>query len=188
MKRASFRTMDDGTAEDYEIIEAAGEVNDRTIPRRMLELVRALEEGEQAFPVSRYVHSLQSATRALRDDRPVDYVVGALLHDVGDTYSPHQHGKFASVILEPYVDPKVTWIVKVHGLFQMYHYAPFMGGEKNARDRHRDNPWFDDAAEFCAKYDANCFDPDYDHFDLATFAPMVEQVFTRAPWSHLATP
>jgi predicted HD phosphohydrolase len=65
----------------------------------------------------------------------------------------------------------------------MYYYAPHMGGEKNARDRYRDHPWFDDTVEFCEKYDENCFDPGYDSLTLDDFAPLVREVFSREPFS-----
>jgi predicted HD phosphohydrolase len=175
--------MDEGTAEDYDLIERAEAANNAGLVSRLLSLLRMLGEGEQAYPVSRLEHSLQSASRALRDDRPLDYVVGALLHDIGDVYAPHSHGLFAATILEPFVDPRVTWIVKVHPLFQMHHYAPHMGGRKDAREQYRDHPWFPDAVEFCARYDANCFDPDYPHLPIETFTPMVSEVFARTPWA-----
>jgi predicted HD phosphohydrolase len=181
--RAGFTTMDDGSAADYELIDAAERVNNAALGARMMTLLAALGEGEQAYPVDRDVHSLQSATRAYRDGRSIDYVVGALLHDVGDVLAPHLHGQLAATILQPYVDAKVTWIVKVHPLFQMHHYAPHMGGRKDARERYRGHEWFDDAVEFCAEYDANCFDPAYDHLPAEFFAPMVDEVFARKAWS-----
>ena len=75
------------------------------------------------------------------------------------------------------------WIVEHHPVFQMYYYAPHMGGEKNARDRYRDHPWFDDTVEFCEKYDENCFDPEYDSLALDDFAPLVREIFSREPFS-----
>lgn len=183
MDRATFRTMAEGSADDYALIERAEDANNTGLAGRLMELLHMLGDGEQAYPVSRLEHSLQSATRALRDERPTDYVVAALLHDVGDVYAPHTHGVFAAAVLEPYVDAKVAWIVKVHPLFQMYHYAPYMGGRKDARDRYLDHPWFDDAVEFCERYDANCFDTDYPHLPAAHFRPMVDEVFARTPWA-----
>jgi predicted HD phosphohydrolase len=41
--------------------------------------------------------------------------------------------------------------------------------------------WFDDCAEFCEKYDQNCFDPAYDSLPLQFFEPMVRCIFTQAP-------
>jgi predicted HD phosphohydrolase len=86
--RATYRTMAEGTAEDYALIEAAEDANNAALVTRVLGLVEALADGEQAYPISRLDHSLQSATRAFDDQRPVEYVVAALLY----YYAPHMGG------------------------------------------------------------------------------------------------
>lgn len=181
--RATYRTMAEGTAEDYALIDRAEAANNAGLVPRVLNLVEALADGEQAYPVTRLEHSLQSATRAIDDGRTSEYVVAALLHDIGDTYAPFAHGAFASVVIAPYVSEHVAWIVKVHPEFQQYYYAPHMGGVRNARDKYRGHPWFDDAVEFCEKYDQNCFDSRFEHRPLEFFAPMVQDIFAREPWS-----
>lgn len=181
--RATYRTMAEGTAEDYALIDRAEAANNAGLVPRVLNLVEALADGEQAYPVTRLEHSLQSATRAFDDGRPSEYVVAALLHDIGDTYAPFAHGAFASAVIAPYVSEQVAWIVKVHPEFQQYYYAPHMGGVRNARDKYRGHPWFDDAVEFCEKYDQNCFDSRFEHRPLEFFAPMVQEIFDREPWS-----
>ncbi len=86
--RATYRTMAEGTAQDYALIERAEAANNAGLVDRVLGLVEALADGEQAYPVSRLDHSLQSATRAFDDGRTAEYVVAALLHDIGDTFAP----------------------------------------------------------------------------------------------------
>lgn len=181
--RATYRTMAEGTAEDYALIDRAEEENNAGLVSRVLKLVEALDDGQQAYPISRLDHSLQSATRALDDGRSDGYVVAALLHDIGDTYAPHAHGAFAAAVIAPYVSEKVAWIVKVHPEFQQFYYAPHMGGVRDAREKYRQHPWFDDCVEFCEKYDQNCFDTQFQHRPLEFFTPMVEQVFAREPWA-----
>lgn len=184
MTRATFTRMQDGTAEDYAVVEAAEVEFTRGLPDRILAAVEALgDAGLGGYAVTRLEHSLQSATRALRDGRDTDYVVAALVHDIGDELAPYAHGSYAASVLRPYVSEKLVWIVEHHPVFQMYYYAPHMGGEKNARDRYRDHPWFDDTVEFCEKYDENCFDPEYDSLTLDDFAPLVREVFSREPFS-----
>ncbi|KDF02351.1 metal-dependent phosphohydrolase [Mycolicibacterium aromaticivorans JS19b1 = JCM 16368] len=180
--RATYRTMTEGTAQDYALIERAEAANNAGLVDRVLALVEALAEGQQAYPISRLDHCLQSATRAFEDNRPADYVVAALLHDIGDTYAPHAHGAFASAVIAPYVSEQVAWIVRVHPEFQQYYYAPHMGGVRDARERYRGHPWFGDAVEFCESYDQNCFDAQFEHRPLEFFRPMVEDVFAREPW------
>ena len=106
-------------------------------------------------------------------------MVAALIHDIGDGLAPLSHSEMAAAILRPFVDEKIYWIVKQHGLFQMFYYAHHIGGDRNARDRFKDHPWFNDAVEFCELYDQNCFDPEYPSKPLEFFRPMVEEVFRR---------
>ena len=183
--RATFTRMQDGTAEEFALIEAAETEYARTLPLRVLDAVRALGAGgASGYAVSRLEHSLQSATRAERDGRATDYVVAALVHDIGDSLAPYSHGSFAAAVLRPFVSEELCWIVSHHPLFQMFYYGPHMGGNKNARERFRDHPWFDAAVEFCERYDENCFVPAYDWLPLEHFAPAVEEVFTREPSFH----
>ena len=106
-------------------------------------------------------------------------MVAALVHDIGDMIAPFSHSELAAAVLRPFVSEKTYWIVKHHGLFQMYYFAHHLGGDRNARDRYRDHLWYDDAIRFCEFYDQNCFDPDYDSKPLAFFAPMVKRLFRR---------
>ena len=182
LTRARFTRMQDGTAAEFALIEAAETAAARGLPGRVLHAVRALDDdGESGYAVTRLEHSLQSATRAERDGRPVDYVVAALVHDIGDGLAPYSHGSYAAAVLRPFVSEELCWIVAHHPLFQMYYYGPHMGGDRSARDRFADHPWYDATVEFCERYDENGFDPGYDWLPLAHFAPAVEEVFRREP-------
>ena len=183
-ERAAFTRMRDGNRADYQIIERAEAEFNTGLPGRVLDAVRDLAAfGLGGFPIDRFQHSLQSATRALRDDRGTDYVVMALVHDIGDGLAPHSHGQYAASVLRPFVPERLAWITEHHPVFQMYYYAPNMGGDKDARERYRGHQWFDDCVEFCERYDENCFDPGYDNLPLETFEPMVYEVFGREPWN-----
>jgi predicted HD phosphohydrolase len=182
LTRARFTRMQDGTAAEYAVIEAADAEGARGLPGRILDAVRALDDGGTAgYAVTRLEHSLQSATRAERDGKPADYVVAALIHDIGDGLAPFSHGSYAASVLRPFVSEELCWVVSHHPLFQMYYYAPNMGGDKNARDRFAGHRWYDATVEFCERYDENCFDPAYDWLPLEHFSPAVEDVFTREP-------
>jgi predicted HD phosphohydrolase len=171
--------MEDGTAEDYALLDRLEEPFLAALPDRLLRALDGLKQSFAGYQVSRYEHSLQSATRAQRDGRGEEYVVAALLHDIGDELAPHTHGEMVAAILRPYVAPEICWIVKHHGLFQMYYYAHHSGGDRNARDRYRDHPWFDACAEFCERYDQNCFDPAFESLPVEVFEPMVRRVFAE---------
>ena len=175
--------MQDGTAEEYALIHAREAAYNRTLHLRVLDAVRVLgaAEPDPGYAVSRLAHSLQSATRAEREDRPVDYVVAALIHDIGDGLAPYSHGSYAAAVLRPFVSPQLCWIVSHHPLFQMHYYGAQTGDDVNARDAYLEHPWFGAAVEFCERYDENCFDPGYDWLPLEHFAPAVGEVFSREP-------
>jgi predicted HD phosphohydrolase len=176
VETVSFTAMAGGTQEDYDLLDRYADEYARQLPDRVLVALDGLEGSLAGYQVNRYEHSLQSATRALRDGRSQEYVVAALLHDLGDELAPWTHGEMAGAILRPFVPEEVYWAVKYHGLFQMYYYAHFTGGDRNARDAYRDHPYYAACAEFCERYDQNCFDPDYDTLPIETFEPMVRRV------------
>jgi predicted HD phosphohydrolase len=174
-----FTRMEDGTKEDYELLDRLEQPYLDALPDRILASVEALRESFSGYQITRYEHSLQSATRAERDGRDEEYVVAALVHDIGDELAPHTHGEMMGAVLRPYVRPEVCWIVKHHGLFQAFYYAHHSGGDRDARERYRGHEWFDACAEFCERYDQNCFDPAYESLPIEHFEPMVRRVFAE---------
>ena len=177
----SFRQMQDGTKEDYELLDEAEKVYALGLADRVLESLAKLDHSLEGYPVSRLGHSLQAATRALRDSADEEMVVAALIHDIGDELAPYNHAELAASILRPYVRPEVTWIVNHHGLFQNYYYVHHFGGDRNARERLRGHPWYEACANFCAAWDQSSFDPDYRSESLGTFEPLVRRIFARTP-------
>ena len=155
METVSFVHMEDGTAEDYELVSRlfADHVTD-TLADNLLGLLGIMKGPRLGYPVDRY-------------------------HDVGDVMAPANHSAVAADILRPYVDDRTTWIIRHHGVFQGYYYFHHLGGDRDERERFRDHEWFDDCAAFCHEYDQNCFEPGYDDIPLEEFAPMVREVFDR---------
>lgn len=133
--------------------------------------------------VTRLEHSLQSATRAHRDGRDEEYVVAALLHDIGDAIAPYSHGEYVAAVLKPYVSERVCWIIRYHPLFQAYYYAHHLGGDRHARDLYRQHEWYDECVEFCELYDQNCFEVAFDSLPLEFFEPMVRRVFSEPKYA-----
>jgi predicted HD phosphohydrolase len=129
--------------------------------------------------VSRLGHSLQAATRALRAGADDELIVAALIHDIGDDLAPYNHSQIAAAIIRPYVRPEVTWIVEQHGLFQTYYFAHHSGGDRHARDKFRDHPWYQACKDFCADWDQCSFDPRYPTEPLSTFEPRLREIFSR---------
>jgi predicted HD phosphohydrolase len=179
LETVSFTRMSDGTAADYELLARLEEGYLEKLPDRLLDALDALRSSFAGYQVSRYEHSLQSASRARRDGRPDEYVVAALLHDIGDELAPHTHGQMVAAILSPFIEPRICWIVEHHGVFQQYFYGEQTGDDPNARERYRGHRWFDDCAEFCELYDQNCFDPGYDSLPIEELEPLVRRVFSE---------
>lgn len=186
MDTVSFTEMKDGTKEDYALLDRiACEHRDKHLVDDILGMLERLATPGSGYKIDRLQHSLQSATRAERAGEDEEMIVAALLHDIGDVLAPDNHSDLAAAILQPYVSEKTHWIVQHHGIFQGYYFWHHMGGDKNARDKYRGHPWFDDCAKFCANYDQNCFDPAYDTLPLSHFEPMVRRLFSRKPFSEI---
>ena len=183
MENVSFIRMEDGTKEEYEYLEGLEVKAAEGLADRVLDQLKTTENILGGYALDRLGHSLQSATRAFRDDRDEEYVVMALLHDMGDGLAPFNHGEYAAAVMRPYVSDKAHWILKYHGIFQAYYYAHHLGLDRNARDRYKDEPYYNDTLEFCAIYDQNCFDPDYKNLPLEFFEPMVRRIFAGEPFA-----
>jgi len=175
--RAKFSAMTEGTQEDWGlIVEHAMEFN-KGLADRVLKHLRILDGDFGGFPIDRLQHSLQTATRAHRDGRDEEYVVCALLHDIGDTLGSYNHPDIAAAILKPFVSEKNHWMVANHGTFQGYYFFDYIGLDKNLRDNFRGHEHFEYTAQFCHLYDQMAFDPDYKSEPLEFFEPMVRRLF-----------
>jgi hypothetical protein len=179
MNPVAFTQMKDGTAEDYRLLQSLEHDYIRTLPDRLLTALEGLGDSLQGYQVSRLEHSLQSATRAENDGAGIDWIVAALLHDIGDVLAPDNHSQMAASILRPYVGAEVTWVVEMHGLFQMKYYAHHLGRDPHGYLAYADHPWFESCNRFCERYDQAAFDPGYRSKPLSYFEPMLREVFGR---------
>jgi predicted HD phosphohydrolase len=180
--RARFKTFEESTAEDWALIAPQLNLTQSFVPERVIALLRALGTDHGGFPVSRLEHSLQTATRAERDGRDEEYVLCALLHDIGDTLSPFNHPSIAADILKPFVSPANHWMVEKHGIFQGYYFWHHIGLDRDAREQFRGHEFFEYTEEFCAKYDQTAFDDEYRSEPLEHFEPLVRaRLVTTVP-------
>ncbi len=179
MKTVNFTRMENGTREEYEFLDQMEDEYKAGLPERILGSLRKLEHSLSGYRINRLEHSLQGATRASRAGEPDEMIIAVLLHDIGDDLAPYSHSEMAAAILRPFVSEKIYWIIKHHGVFQMYYYAHHCGGDRNAREMFKDNPWYQDAIDFCHNYDQNCFDPDYDSEPLEFFDPILRRVLSH---------
>ncbi len=183
MDQVSFTQMKDGTREEYEFLSPIYHAHHRgVLADEVLAMLTKLKGPKLGYQIDRYQHSLQSASRAHRDNADEESIVCALLHDIGDSIAPENHSQLGAAVLKPYISEKNNhWIILHHGVFQGYYYFHHMGQNQNARDQFRDHPYFQDCADFCEFRDQNCFDPNYDTLGLDTFEPMVRRLFAKPP-------
>ena len=181
MKTVKFTEMKKGSKEDYELLAEYEKNYVNELPDRILESLKNLDNSVDGYQVSRLEHSLQSATRAEKDGADEEMIVATLLHDIGDSLAPYNHSQLIAAVLRPYVSEKVHWIMLHHGLFQEYYYAHHLGKDRNSRDKNKDHPYYQDAIDFCEKWDQKSFDPNYESFPLDHFEPMVRRLFSKEP-------
>ena len=179
METVSFTRMEDGSKEDYLLLDQLESEHAVGTADRILLHLKQLRNSFGGYKIDRLEHSLQVATRAYRDGADEEMVVAALLHDIGDLLAPHNHSEVAAAILKPYVSQLTHWVTQHHGKFQAYYYAHHLGGDRNARESYRGHPYFQDAVDFCRHWDQPSFDPDYDSMTLEDFEPMLRRIFAR---------
>lgn len=174
--RANFIRMQDSTREDWQLIGGEFAQFTRGLPDRVMAHLKLLEGDYGGFPVDRYTHSLQTATRALRDGRDEEYVVCALLHDIGDTLGSFNHPDIAAAMLQPFVSEANHWMVKHHGIFQGHYFFHHLGMDPDMRDQFKDHPHYAHTAEFCELYDNPAFDPQAETLPISEFEPMLRRL------------
>ena len=187
MKTVDSIEMKHGTKAEYEFLHGLETQYIRALPERLLVALERLDGSLEGYKVSRLQHSLQSATRAEADGADLEMIVAALVHDIGDELAPENHSQMAASILRPYVRAEVTWVIEMHGLFQMQYYAHHYGKDPDGYLAHKDHPWFASCNRFVELYDQAAFDPAYPTKPLSYFAPMLKQVFSRAPFDPAIT-
>ncbi len=187
MDTVSFTKMSEGTKEDYAFLAKHEAEFVAQLPDRIMAALEDLRNSLSGYKIDRLDHSLQSATRAERDGADVDWIVSALVHDLGDDLAPLNHDSLAANILRPYVREECAWVVQHHGIFQYKYYADKVGLDPDAREKFKDSPHYDAAVKFCERWDQTSFDPEYDTYDLEHFRPMVTEVFGRKAWDPAIT-
>jgi predicted HD phosphohydrolase len=174
--RATFTTMERSTADDWAILWPLHFEFATKLPDRVLAHLNLLDGDHGGFAVDRLEHSLQTATRAHRAGEDEEYVVCALLHDIGDTLGSFNHADIAAAVLRPFVSDANHWMVEKHGIFQGYYFFHHLGLDRNLREQFRGHPHFERTATFCELYDGPAFDPHFESMPLAAFEPMVRRL------------
>jgi len=174
--RATFNRMEESTKEDWGLIVPEAMKMARSLPDRVITHLQLLDGDYGGFPIDRYSHSLQTATLALKDGRDEEYVVCALLHDIGDTLGSFNHPDIAAAILKPFVSEANLWMVQNHGIFQGYNFFHHIGLNRDMRDMFNGHAHYERTAEFIELYDNTAFDPKGEIFPISTFEPMLRRL------------
>ena len=177
--------MKDGDKEDYELLIKFEDKFNEGTAERIIRVLKGLESSLGGYKVSRLEHSLQTASRAMRDNASEEMIVAALLHDIGDEIAPLNHSELAASVLKPFVSEKTRWIVEKHGLFQAYYYNHYYNKNRNLRDEYKGHKFYEDTINFCHKWDQASFDPNYNTIPLDDFIPLVGKIFSRTPYKNL---
>lgn len=177
-KVPTFTSFSDSTAEDWKDIFIEQATMFTGLAERIISHLQLLEGDFSGFPIDRLDHCLQTATLAQEGGEDDEYIVCALLHDIGDTLASLNHADLAATILKPYVSEENHWMVKHHGIFQGYYFFQHIGLDHNMRDQFKENPNYERTARFVAKYDNPAFDPNKKSLSLEYFAPLVQNVFS----------
>ena len=183
MKKVKFTEMKKGSKEDYLLLNKLEKKFVEGTADRILKTMQELTSSLDGYQINRLEHSLQTATRVLKENASDEMIVAALLHDIGDELAPNNHAEFAAAILKPYVSEKTSWVVEKHGIFQMYYYAHHLGFNKNERDKYIGHKYYPATAEFCEKWDQVSFDPNYKSLSLKDFEPYVRKIFSRTQYA-----
>lgn len=178
-RKPAWTRMEDAGKEDFLAVMDYEEEFNAGLVDRILSMLKSLDEDWTPYPINRYQHCLQSATRAHEDGADEEIVVAALIHDIGDILSPYNHGELAAAMVRPYMSEKARWIIEHHCVFQGYYYNHHLGGDRNAREKYKDSPYYEDCKYFCHTYDQAAFDPDYPSRPLEFFEPMLRRVFSN---------
>ena len=148
------------------------------LPDRLLDAVRALEHSFAGYQVSRLEHSLQSATRAPRDGRSDEYVVAACSTTSATSWPLTRTARWWPRYCVPTSSSGSAGSSSTTGSSSSTITAARPGRIPTPASAIAATSRFDDTAEFCERYDQNCFDPAYDSLPVEAFEPLVRAVFS----------
>jgi predicted HD phosphohydrolase len=172
--------MDESTADQWSVIGRETMEHQGRVADSVLAMLRSLADVTDGFAVDQLTHSLQTATHAERAGADDEVVIASLCHDIGKAVSVPNHPKIAAAILQPYVRDEVYQMILVHQDFQGRHYYHHFGGDPDAREQYRGEPWFELAEQFADDWDQIAFDPAYDTLPLEHFEPRLRSTFASA--------
>ena len=180
-EQATFTAMQDGTAEDWQIIAAAHMEEFKNTADRFIDLLKSLEAHTLGFACNQLQHSLMTGTLARRAGASDEEIVIALCHDIGKAINVPNHGPIAAEMMRPYISDNSYHVIRNHQAFQGEHYYAFLGAPTDLRKQWKDEPWYDLAVKLVDEWDAPAFDPDFEVDSLESFEPLMRKIFHDKP-------
>ncbi len=187
MQAVKFKTLRDCDKEGHELIQRRNFEYASKVGERIMSSLLELDGVAPGFEITRLEHCLQTATRAWYDGADLDWIVSALLHNIGFVHAPFDNDEQAALVLRPFVREQCSWTVQNHWNFQKFYYGPEAGQHPNERERNRNAPYYDDCVYFCENWDQVSFDPAYRSLPVEFFRPLVMDVFSRSPYDITVT-
>ena len=177
MGRATFTAFTNATESDWLKIASANEVFKGAHVDRILTHLNLLKGDCGGFPIDRLEHSLQTATRAHKAGMDEEYVVCALIHDIGDTLGVYNHPGYRRR------DPQAVRVgsrtsgwcrttASSRATISSTTSASTGTCASSSAAIRRSNT----RAQFCHLYDQPAFDKDYESMPLSAFEPMLRRV------------
>jgi predicted HD phosphohydrolase len=177
---STFTRMDQSTAAQWGVIGQETMRNQPRVAEQFLTMLRQLADITDGFATDQLTHCLQTATLAEKAGADDEVVFASLCHDIGKVISVFNHPAIAAEMIRPFVRDEVFQMIRTHQDFQGRHYYAHFGGDPDAREQYRDEPWFDLTARFADEWDQIAFDPEAETYPLEHFEPLVREL-TKAP-------
>ena len=103
------------------------------LPNRGFAALKEFKSNLTSYQINRLNHSLQTASFEERDEADIELIVAAFIHNVGNALAAENNSQVFKTIIQPFSLDEVTWILQMHGLFQMRYYVEKFSLEKMAR-------------------------------------------------------
>jgi predicted HD phosphohydrolase len=146
-------------------------------PKAVINLLKQCQRYSFGMPVNVLQHCLQTATRAARANASDEWVLAALLHDVGIAISYPGHAQISAAIIRSFVSEAVYKTVFHHHEFELAHYGHRIGESTTMRDLYVNENWYAAASIFVDEFVQVSYDPNYDSYPLKEFKPLIKDTF-----------
>lgn len=130
--------------------------------QRIKELLLTFKGVYSGSPIDQLTHSLQTATRALREGGSDEMILICLCHDLGKALSKSDFPAATAELLKPYVSEQAYWIIQHQNDFEQYKTHPACADAIDLRE-----------------WNQNSYDPRYRTLPLEFFEPLLSKFFAR---------